>query len=960
MTTKLSKNAAAARAQERGPRIPRATYRLQMGEHFTLRDATEVVPYLAALGISDCYLSPLLAARRSSTHGYDVVDYGKIDPRIGTEEDLEVFHRQLRSHGMGLLLDVVPNHMGVGEGTNPWWMDVLEFGESSPYADYFDIDWETDVSGLEHRVLLPVLEDQYGAVLESGRFRLECRDGTFALRYHDRRFPIAPLSYPMVLQIALRDLRECSDAGDDCDALQTIIAALDALPGRDEADPQRRRAGREWARDLKQRLAVLSDESTAVKRSLVAATEAMHGRAGDPASFDRMDELLEIQPYRLASWRVAADEVNYRRFFDVSELAAIRPELQEVFAHTHQLVFDLVRRGIVTGLRIDHPDGLRQPAEYFRRVQEAAASAPAGGASNALYVVVEKILSEGESLAQSWPVSGTTGYDFLADVNGVLVDRRTRGAFDRLYRAFTGSTVPFREVAVAMKKLIMLVAFAGEVQSLGRRLHQIASRHRHYRDFTRNSLVFALREVIAALPVYRTYISAEEAASPHDLGVVAEAVHEAKRRNPRTATSVFDFVGATMTLQNLGEFPGVQRPNVQDFAQRVQQVTGPVMAKGVEDTAFYVYNRLISLNEVGASPERFGISTAAFHRRNAQRAASWLHTLLATSTHDTKRSEDVRARIDALTEFPSEWRASVYRWASLNAGARTDLKGIAAPDRNDEYMLYQTLAGVWPADLSELSSVAGRVAAFMQKAIREAKVHTSWIEPNAAYERAAERFVSEILRPEHPFVRDMDGFVQMVSPGGYLNALSQTLMKLTAPGVPDMYQGTELWDFSLVDPDNRRPIDLHARANLLDEADSWSLAELWAARSDGRVKFHVVRHALRLRDEHPLLFASGDYAGLRVAGPMANHIIGFQRHHAEAWVVTLAPRLLGQRTRQGSLPPKTSWRDTSVALPANAPRRWVDVLCGRSVDARVLNGRLVLALDELFADLPLALLRGEV
>ncbi len=943
-----------------GPRIPSATYRLQFGANFTFRDAIAIVPYLAELGVTDAYASPFLEARHSSTHGYDVINHNRIDPRIGTYDELRELSAALRERGMGLIVDVVPNHMGIGEGSNPWWMDVLEFGEASPYAQYFDIDWRPDVAGLGHRVLLPILEDQYGSVLEAGLLHVELSDEAFVLTYHDRTLPLAPCTYPRILEQALSELETLPDAGEDLAELSAIVAALRALPVHDDPDVERRMAAREWARDLKVRLAELLGRSADVSRSCRSAVSAIQGRAGEPSTFDALDGLLSGQPYRLASWRVAADEINYRRFFDINELAAIRVERPDVFADTHRLIFQMVKEGLVTGLRIDHPDGLLRPGEYFQRLQEAGAPEDASPDQRALYVVIEKIRAHDEVLDRRWPIYGTTGYDFLAEVNQLYVSRRSRGSLDRVYRAFTGQNASFNEVAVAMKKLIMLTSFAGEIQSLGRRLAEIAARNRHFRDFTFNSLTFALREIIASFSVYRTYIPEEGRPSPWDLAVIAEAVRAAELRNPRTATSVFAFVGETLSLQNLETFDETDQVGVRDFVERVQQVTGPVMAKGVEDTAFYIYNRLVSLNEVGADPNRFGESVAAFHRANADRASAWPHAMLATSTHDTKRSEDARARINVLTELAGEWRSAVQRWSVMNEPSRTQHQGAAQPDRNDEYLLYQTLAGVWPSDLADVPALADRASGYMQKAIREAKTHTSWIEPNERYEEATERFVREILAPDHPFVADIDEFVRRwLATPGYVNSLSQTLLKLTAPGVPDLYQGMELWDFSMVDPDNRRPVDFPLRRRLLAGLDGCTPDVLWAARDDGRLKLLLTQRVLRARNEHATLFSLGGYRALRVTGPRPSRMVAFAREHRGAWAVTVAARMVADDCRDGGLPIGSAWDGVRIELPDRAPRRWREAVFGANVETEVDGSRHALPAAAVLNAAPVALLIGE-
>ena len=673
-------------------RTPSAAYRIQFGPTFTFRDALEIVPYLDALGVSDCYVSPIFQARTGSSHGYDVCDHSRLNPALGGEADIGAFADALRRRGMGLILDIVPNHMGILEAHNSWWMDVLENGPSSAYASYFDIDWRPVNPDLEDKVLLPLLEDQYGRVLEAGKIRLAYAEGGFMLHYYEIKLPVAPCTYPAVLGHALAGLAETPGEGDEhLRELRSVLTALRYLPSRTETSQAKvAERGRE-KEVVKRRLAALCHASPEVRAALDGAVRAFNGAVGDPRSFDLLDGLIDQQPYRLAYWRVAAEEINYRRFFDINELAAIRMELPEVFGSTHRLLFRLLAEGQATGLRIDHPDGLRDPAAYCRQLQEnyvlarVRAELPPGGepadlekevaarfaarqeerpgpaAGPPLYVVAEKILAEGESLPPDWNVDGTTGYDFLNAVNGLFVDAANRDPFDRLYRRFAGPSADYDQLVNSAKKMIMLVSMASEINALAHQLDRIAERNRRCRDFTLNGLTFALREVIGCLPVYRTYITGPGGVSLRDRLFIEAAVEEAKRRNPRTAESVFDFVADTMLLRTLDDFPEADRPRLVEWALKVQQLTGPVMAKGVEDTVFYTYNRLASLNEVGGSPDRFGVSIDAFHRQNQERLTRWPHSLLSTSTHDTKRAEDARARLNVLSEMPGEWEAALDR-----------------------------------------------------------------------------------------------------------------------------------------------------------------------------------------------------------------------------------------------------------------------------------------------------------
>jgi (1->4)-alpha-D-glucan 1-alpha-D-glucosylmutase len=947
-------------------RVPSATYRLQFNRAFTFRDACDLVSYLHALGISDCYASPVLQARAGSSHGYDICDHSRLNPDLGGEEDFDAFAAALQARGMGLILDAVPNHMGIGDSGNAWWMDVLENGPGSPYAAFFDIDWHPVNPALDNKVLLPLLEDQYGRVLEAGKIRLAFMDGAYSLWYHQAQLPVAPCTYPAVLGHALAALAEIlSEGHEPLQELRSILTALRYLPPRTNLSPDQVAERHREKEVIKRRLAALCAASPDVTAAIDDAVRTFNGRVGEPRSFDLLHALIEQQAYRLAYWRVAAEEINYRRFFDINELAAIRMELPEVFQATHQVLFRLLAQGKATGLRIDHPDGLRDPAGYFRQLQvhhilagagpslpaspgslarevaarlDAQRSSSAGQAAWPLYVVAEKILCRDEALTTHWALDGTTGYDFLNAVNGLFVDADGREAFDRIYQTFTGTSTDYRQLVSSAKKMTMLVSMASEINALAHQLDRIAERNRRCRDFTLNSLTFALREVIACLPVYRTYITGPEGVSAQDRSVMDGAVEEAKRRNPRTAEAVFDFVRDAVLLVNVEDFPEEDRSRLIEWALTFQQLTGPIMAKSVEDTAFYTYNRLVSLNEVGGSLEQYGVSVAAFHRQNAERLERWPHTLLATSTHDTKRSEDVRARLNALSELPREWQAALTRWGRLNSPKKAVVEDQPAPDRNDEYLLYQTLLGAWPAepmDAEGLAQFRGRIADYMAKATKEAKVHTSWINPNEEYDAAVQQFVSRLLPDTlaDPFLQDLLTLQRCVAFFGYFNALAQVLLKLTSPGVPDFYQGTELWDFSLVDPDNRRPIDYARRRRILSELqgqitraghDLTTLAgELLANMPDGRIKTYLVYRTLSFRRARGNLFARGAYQALEATGANRDHVCAFARFLDDEVVIVVVPRWVVRLTNGAERPPlgPEVWGQTRLLLPPQLAAR---------------------------------------
>jgi len=985
---------------------PRSTYRLQFNAGFPLDAAASIVDYLDDLGVSDLYASPLLTARAGSSHGYDTTDHGSINPEVGGEPAFERLSAILSARGMGLILDVVPNHMGIGDPRNGWWMDVLENGPSSIYAPYFDVDWDPVPSQLQNKVLLPVLGDQYGNVLERGELRLRYEEGAFYLGYYEHTFPVNPRSYSEILAHPLEGLIGQLGAGHpDVMDLQSIITACRYLPPRTETSPERIAERNREKEVIKRRLHRLVEGGPAVAAALEATVREYNGSPADPRSFDLLDALIDAQPYRLSFWRVATEEINYRRFFDINDLAAIRVELPDVLQATHQLVFRLLAEGKAAGLRVDHPDGLWNPRAYFHQLQESyllylaaarlptqglevpedlagevrawieqtitAPADPARGPRWPLYVVAEKILSHGETLPNDWAVAGTTGYDWLNEMLGVLVNRDARKPLDRLYTDVAGPQPLFANLVNAKKKEIMLVSLSSEVNTLGHLLDKLAERNRRYRDFTLNSLIFALREVIACLPVYRTYIAAPGDVTPWDERFIDAAVREARRRNPRTAAALFDFIGDTLTLRNLASFQEEARDEVLRFVMKAQQLSGPVMAKGVEDTTFYVYNRLSALNEVGGHPELFGHDLAELHARAAERQRRWPHSLLASSTHDTKRSEDVRARIAVLSELPDEWRRQVAAWTRLNAAKKSAGEGAPMPSRNDEYLLYQTLVGAWPADGpigDELAAFRDRIARYMEKATREAKVNTSWINPNAAYDEAVQGFVRGILDPRRSrrFLDSLAAFARRVAFFGRFNSLTQTLVKLTAPGVPDIYQGCELWDLSLVDPDNRRPVDYDLRRRLLAElkgslgADDLAglAAELLDGATDGRIKLFLTHRALTLRRERPELFAAGDYLPLEAIGTRAPHVVAFARRHADDELIAVAPRLPAILAGGAERPPLADlWADTWLDLPhASSGAVYHDLLTGAALRLAERDGRPGLALAEILARFPVALL----
>jgi (1->4)-alpha-D-glucan 1-alpha-D-glucosylmutase len=937
------------------PKIPIATYRLQFNKNFTFRQAREIVPYLDELGISHAYASPYFQAGAESMHGYDITDHNKLNAAIGSREEYDAWIAELHSHGMGQIVDFVPNHMGINDPQNVWWQDVLENGPSSLYAPYFDIDWRPLKTDLHDKVLLPILGDQYGRVLERGELHVRFDAGSFSLNYFDHVFPIAPGTYRFILELALENLAEFRDE-DFYAEFQSIRTALEYLPRRTETDPERIKERAREKEIIKKRLERRCAEAPPVLRAIEKAVETINGHVGNPRSFDRLDELLNSQSYRLAFWRVAAEEINYRRFFDVNDLAAIRVELPEVFDAVHRLLFELVADGAVTGLRIDHPDGLYRPLEYFEKLQLRCAKAlriPLPKDGRAIYLIVEKVLSGDEQLPKNWPVHGTTGYDFANQVAGVLVDHAAEGAITKVFKRFVGHSLHFGHLVYAKKRLVMRISLANEINVLGSMVDRLSEQNRWFRDYTLEALARAVRETIACFPVYRTYLEPGKPVSPEDRAVIERAVAAAKRRNPAIEESIFNFLRDLLLFRFPENLDEEQRAAHAEFVLKFQQFTGPIMAKGLEDTVFYIYTRLSALNEVGSEPHLFGLSAETFHQRNLQRQRDWPDTLLTTSTHDTKRSEDVRARMLAISEIPELWARSLQKWRTANRRFKKQIDDAEAPDGGEEYLLYQTLLGTWPVSVdgtpapSVSKEFVSRIQDYMAKALKEAKLNTSWIQPNENWDSAMVDFVARILEtsPRNKFLPAFLPVAEEIARLGAVNSLAQITIKFTAPGVPDVYQGTELWDDSLVDPDNRRPVDYARRREMLRQIRNapGDLMRCWA---DGRIKLHLTQRLLHLRRDNAELFRKGNYEPINFGGTFANCAIGFARRHQDRAIVVIVPRL---SSRVGFPPVGERWQDTHANL-ASGLSGLRDVFRDREVCAE--NSQL--KLSEAMSQVPFA------
>ena len=958
--------------------IPSATYRLQLNHTFTFDQATQLVDYLHELGVTDIYSSPFLMARPGSLHGYDVTDHARFNPEIGDEKSFLRLSERLRANDMGLIADVVPNHMCISHSSNHWWWDVLENGPSSSFAKYFDIEWHPPKAELVNKVLLPFLGDQYGRVLENQDIQLVFVEGEFRVVFYNAPLPLAPHSWKQILQPAAARLRDKLDpASEQMAELESIITALTHLPDNSETDEAKIRERQREKDIVKRRLTGLVHANPAVGEAIQATLKKFNGESGNPRSFDRLERLLQIEAYRLSFWRVAMDEINYRRFFDINELAAIRVEDPEVFSAVHSMIFDLVRQGHIRGLRVDHPDGLYDPEKYFRylqdgcRAQSLAANGDAKlkGGDRTFYVVAEKILAGNEPLPTTWAIEGTTGYGFLNLLNGVFVDRSKEKAFRRLYQLFTGWSQQIEDLLCDSKRLILQVAMSSELNVLSLKLDRISEQHRWYRDFTLEKLRDALREVITTFPVYRSYVGAnDKEVDQIDRRHITLAIREAKRRNPAISESVFDFVQDVLLHEHPEGLDDAQRAERNLFAMRFQQLTSPVTAKGVEDTAYYRYYPLASLNEVGGGPQRFGVSVSDFHRRNLIRAELWPNTMTATSTHDTKREEDVRARINVLSEMPVEWYRAIRRWAEMNSKWKSRVGAALAPDSNEEYLVYQTLVGTWPLfsmNDTEHAAYVDRIQHYMEKALHEAKIHTSWISPNNEYDQAVHEFVAKVLEPSagNAFLEDFRQFQASIARAGMWNSLSQVLLKIASPGAPDFYQGTELWSFHLVDPDNRGQIDFGIRRKMLAALRSKNggnkalVERLMNNPCDGAIKLYVTSRALHLRRDERELFARGFYVPLAADGSRSDHVVGFARNYGGKTVLALAGRFFLGLSESPGPPVGEVWGDTSVALPKKIERRvFHNVLTGEELAAEERDGKPAIPLAQAFSTCPVALL----
>ncbi|HRD49091.1 MAG: malto-oligosyltrehalose synthase [Candidatus Competibacter sp.] len=929
-------------------RVPIATYRLQFTPDFGFDAAATIAPYLAELGISDLYASPVLTPRRGSLHGYDVVDAQTINPELGGIKRFEALIQFLKKQGLGWVQDIVPNHMAF-DSQNRVLVDVLENGPDSPYHEFFDINWNHLYEGIRGRVLAPFLGKFYGDCLESGELQLRYSEQGLAVHYYDFRFPIRIESYYRVLTYDLGRLRaRIERSHPHFVKLLGVLYLLKYIPSGEEG-----RERYDQISFIKQMCWELRNGSPEVREFIEENISIFNGEAGKPESFDLLDSLLNEQFFRLSYWKVGNEELNYRRFFTINDLIALRIEDPRVFDLTHELILKLVADGAITGLRIDHIDGLYDPAQYLGRLHEQAPY---------VYLVVEKILEHGEDLPVNWPCQGTSGYDFLGMVNALFCQSATEREFTALYQSFTGDFTAYETLIDRNKRLIVAKHLAGDIDNLAHLLKRISEHYRYASDFTLYGLKMALVEIMVLLPVYRSYIG-RTGASKADQEYIRQVLAQANLNVPHFRNELA-FIERFLRLEFDEHMAAEDKDQWLHFIMRLQQFTGPLMAKGVEDTVFYVYNRLLSLNEVGASPVQFGIDIDEFHTFNQNRVARWPHAMNTSATHDTKRGEEVRARLNVLSEMPAEWEHQLRQWHAINLKHKMRIGERLAPEADDEYLLYQTLLGAYPFDLAEYPAFIERIKAYLIKAIREAKVHTNWLEPDRQYEDALITFTEQVIQPgqDNTFLQTFLPFQRRIQHHGILNSLGQTLLKVTTPGLPDFYQGTELWDLSLVDPDNRRLVNFERRGALLKALQNRAsdnilrlITELLAAPEDGQLKLFLIFRALQARRAAPELFQHGAYQKLTVIGSLKAHVVTFARTLGEQQALVVVPRFPSSLVKDGEYPlGEAVWHETRVLPPVGSRLRWHEALSGQTV-----QGEEALWLREVLQYFPVALLINE-
>ncbi len=928
-------------------KIPQSTYRLQFNREFTFNDSARIIDYLAELGISDIYASPVFKAVKGSMHGYDVVDHNFLNPDQGTESEFKELQAARKSAGLGWIQDIVPNHMAF-HSENKILLDLLENGENSEFRNFFDIDWNHTHESLRGRVLIPFLGKFYSECLESGEIKIVYEEGSLFVKYYDHMFPLSLASYPVVFGGPDPDNGGISGSENPLlFKLRGVLHQFTMLAGSASDSVGYDRTGH--AKSMLQSLYLTEP----LVRDHMDERLSFYDSGGSAENEDRLDSLLEKQMYRLSFWKVAAEEINYRRFFNINGLISLRIEDDKIFNYTNRLLLKMIQSGDITGIRIDHVDGLYNPEEYLRRLREIAGD---------LYIVVEKILNSREVLPEVWGVHGTTGYDFMNQLNGLFCKRENDREFSRIYFNFTHQNFRYDELIAEKKRMIIEKHMTGDVDNLASLLKQFSGSDRYGRDITIHGLRNALVELIAFFPVYRTYINSDTI-SIADSGYIRLAFEKARKQAPEYSFE-FDFLEKCLTLQYIEKMDSVKTSGLIHFIMRFQQYTGPFMAKGFEDTVLYILNRLISLNEVGGNPAVFGITTGQYTEYIQARSASHRYSMNATSTHDSKRGEDVRSRINVLSEFPSEWMSAVRQWGRINHVRKRRGASGPVPDRNDEYFLYQTLIGTFPDKLDNYDEYVRRIRDYMIKSVREAKVHTAWIKPDNEYEENLLLFINRILLPleGNRFLEQFVPFQRKIAYYGIFNSLSQVILKITSPGVADFYQGTELWDYRLVDPDNRTKVDFTIRINHLEyikDRENRDLAallnELWDTRADGRIKLYCIRRLLQLRNNMKELFGNGEYIPLETCGRYSNSVIAFMRKHGDEAAIVIAPRFLTSVVREGELPVGDVWQDTCFTLPESCNSVMKDALTGFEI--RVYG---VMMLREMMTVFPGTVLTGKI
>jgi (1->4)-alpha-D-glucan 1-alpha-D-glucosylmutase len=954
-----------------------ATYRLQLTNKFRFADAEAIIPYLRSLGISHIYASPIFEARPGSLSGYDTCDFARISPELGGEEGFNSLVTALHAQGMGLIIDFVPNHMSAHPQWTKWWRSVMSNRTSSSVSEYFDVDWNPVNSNLHGKVLLAILGGQYGDVLESGDLRIGYHDEEFCLLYGDYNLPLNPRQMKVLLRHRWHEVADSSGIDEATrQEFESILFHLDHIPEYRQAGSMARSDRERETAVATHRLTQVMQQSPALLRHLEDVIEEYNGVPGKPESFDLLHELLEQQPYRLSYWRTAMQEINYRRFFDINDLIGLRMEYEPLFRAAHVKLIELAENGAIDGVRLDHIDGLLDPQQYLLQLRAATANS-----ARPMYLVVEKILARQEWLSPEWPVDGSTGYEFLALLNGLWVKEPNLQEIDQTYLHFRERRKPDRDAVYHAKKLITVSSMASELNVLAHELNLLSEENRRSRDFTLDGLQEALREVVACFPVYRTYISAQGFSATDEMAI-DEAIGQARRRNPSIDYSIFEFIRSHICPVRQPEEPEEDFAERLRFAMKFQQYTSPVQAKGMEDTVFYRYSPLASLNEVGTGTGRRATTPQEFHDANIHRMERWPNAMLTTSTHDTKRGEDARMRIHVLTELPEEWRSNLLQWAHLNDGAKTPVNGHPAPDRGDEYLYYQTLLGMWPP-LQKVADddTVNRMQAFMEKALREAKVHTSWVNPSNEYDAAVEKFVQRTLCGESSaaFLASFVPFAERIATLSAWESLSQVALKVMSPGVIDTYQGGELWDLSLVDPDNRRPVDYETRRRRLDaittnlvnqplssQERSEAVASICQSWWSGEIKMLYLAQGLRLREREPDLLLRGSYYPMNVEGETGEHVIAFAREYHGKVLLTIAARwfasLLPEPTALVKL--KTRFQQTFVEIPGITPSpakpmKFANVMTGAVVDAAEVDGVMRLNVGESLDGLPAVWLMGD-